>query len=420
MKYENAFKTSRAIMAGGLTATPKENAELKLSLAALNRRVTPNHDTAKLADGEAAKQRRAEERAAARSEHAEFMAKQAAIQPEKDRAREDWAAKEKVRLREKSRITKQKWRSANREKTNAAHARYKLKLKSKKQVQHEGKGQETLALIDASKEILEEIQPASVRAVCYRLFTRRLIPDMSKNSTGKVSVQLVYAREEGIIPWEHVVDENRKVERTQCWDDASTFFDKVLAGYAKDPWLDQPQRVEVWSEKGTVRGTLATVLDEFKVPFRVFHGFNSATGVWDAAQDTKTYDEPILAIYVGDFDPSGLHMSEVDLPERLERYGGTVTLLRAAVTEDDVRNDRTLPDFPASDKTKDPRHRWFTENHGQRCVELDAMPPPDLRARVRKAILAHIDGEAWEQSLEIEQEERVEIDEWKARIMEER
>jgi hypothetical protein len=45
------------------------------------------------------------------------------------------------------------------------------------------------------------------------------------------------------------------------------------------------------------------------------------------------------------------------------------------------------------------------------------MPPPELRARVRKAILAHIDGDAWERSLEIEQEEFAEIADWKARIL---
>ena len=119
-------------------------------------------------------------------------------------------------------------------------------------------------------------------------------------------------------------------------------------------------------------GTLAAILDEFRIPFRVLHGYNSATGVWDAAQATKAYGEPTQVIYIGDFDPSGLHMSEIDLPERLERYGGTVTMLRAAITEDDVQNDTSLPDFPASDKRKEPRYRWFTENHGQRCIEVDA------------------------------------------------
>ncbi|MGH8498023.1 MAG: hypothetical protein ACRERV_04325 [Methylococcales bacterium] len=57
----------------------------------------------------------------------------------------------------------------------------------------------TVALIDAAHFVLKEIQPASVRAVCYKLFTLGEIPDMSKNSTNKVGRAMVHARENGII-----------------------------------------------------------------------------------------------------------------------------------------------------------------------------------------------------------------------------
>ena len=54
-----------------------------------------------------------------------------------------------------------------------------------------GKAQASLDLIHACHEIMNELQPASVRAVCYRLFTMGLLTDMSKGSTNKVSTQLV-------------------------------------------------------------------------------------------------------------------------------------------------------------------------------------------------------------------------------------
>jgi hypothetical protein len=82
-----------------------------------------------------------------------------------------------------------------------------------------GKGKASLDLIEAAKEVLTEIQPASVRAVCYRLFVRKLIKDMSKGSVDRVGVQLVYAREKGIIPWEWIVDETRGLESIKCWKD---------------------------------------------------------------------------------------------------------------------------------------------------------------------------------------------------------
>jgi hypothetical protein len=187
-----------------------------------------------------------------------------------------------------------------------------------------GKGKEMLALISAIKEILEEIQPASVRAVCYRLFVRQLIRSMSKNDVDRVGCQLVYAREEGIIPWEWVVDETRSVERVECWRDLEHHLDDFCKEHLKDPWDDQPERLVVVSEKGTVRGTLLPVLQELRVKFLVSHGFASATAAYNLAQTSLEHDRTTRVIYVGDFDPSGLHMSEIDLPRRLKRYGGNV------------------------------------------------------------------------------------------------
>lgn len=53
-----------------------------------------------------------------------------------------------------------------------------------------GKSRKTIALISAASRILEEIQPASIRAVCYRLFTIGVISSMKKSETNKVSTQL--------------------------------------------------------------------------------------------------------------------------------------------------------------------------------------------------------------------------------------
>ncbi len=98
----------------------------------------------------------------------------------------------------------------------------------------------------------------------------------------------------------------------------------------------------MWSEKGTIRGVLAPVLDEYAVGFRVMHGFSSATVVNDIAQDDDGRE--VIALYVGDFDPSGMNMSEHDLPNRLEKYNGShVTVRRIALTRAQVRG---LPSFP--------------------------------------------------------------------------
>ncbi len=182
-------------------------------------------------------------------------------------------------------------------------------------VRGRGKAPATLRLIEACQEILREIQPATVRAVCYRLFTMGLIPDMSKNST-KVSTQLVWAREQcQILEW--LVDETREAERMGTGSDSDAIIRAAVNGYRRDYWQDQPYRVEVWSEKGTVRGTVAPVLDELGVTFRVMHGFASATTINTIADESIADPRPFIALYIGDFDPSGMFMSEVDLPDRV-------------------------------------------------------------------------------------------------------
>jgi hypothetical protein len=80
---------------------------------------------AAVAAREAAKQKRIEEREAAKQKHAAFVAKQALIQPEKDRARAEWLAKDAARKRGLKRILNKKWRAENPEKAKAASERWR-------------------------------------------------------------------------------------------------------------------------------------------------------------------------------------------------------------------------------------------------------------------------------------------------------
>ena len=145
------------------------------------------------------------------------------------------------------------------------------------------------------------------------------------------------------------------------------------------------------------------------MPYQAHKGFSSATAVYDAAQATREsasqYDSIVL--YVGDYDPSGLHMSMVDLPKRLDRYGGQAVIERIALTPDDGLS-LDLPSFPVTDKRKDPRFGWWVNaGFGSKCWELDAMDPNTLRQRVELAILGYIDPISWERCQITEQAERV-------------
>jgi hypothetical protein len=132
------------------------------------------------------------------------------------------------------------------------------------------------------------------------------------------------------------------------------------------------------------------------------HGFSSATVVHDIADDYD--DRPLTALYVGDWDPSGLYMSECDLPDRLAKYGGDhVQVERIALTQEQLA---PLPSFPASDKRKDPRYKWFIENFGNRFWEIDALDPNILRDRVEEEIKSLIEPKAWKRCEVVNRAER--------------
>jgi len=97
-----------------------------------------------------------------------------------------------------------------------------------------GKTQRNLDLIAACYDILAEIHPATVRAVCYQLFIRQLLPSMAKTHSNRVSAQLVYARKEEIIPWTWIVVETREPERPNTWTNPEAFIPAVMHSYRRD------------------------------------------------------------------------------------------------------------------------------------------------------------------------------------------
>ena len=149
---------------------------------------------------------------------------------------------------------------------------------------------------------------------------------MAQNEMQRVYRLLKEARERGNIPWEWIVDETRAIERVSTWDDPAEYARCVAQSYRRDFWNQQPHRVQVWSEKGTVRGVLAPVLNHYAVGFLPVHGFSSATAAHDIAEDDDGRE--LIVLYVGDFDPSGMFMSEEDLPARFAKYDGDHIMLR--------------------------------------------------------------------------------------------
>src|SRR5262245_36397401 len=80
-----------------------------------------------------------------------------------------------------------------------------------------GMARRSVDLIEAMAEIAEAAQPITGRGVGYKLFTRGLIPSMSKADMQRVYRLLKQARESSIIDWDWIVDETRGIERVPTW-----------------------------------------------------------------------------------------------------------------------------------------------------------------------------------------------------------
>jgi hypothetical protein len=254
-----------------------------------------------------------------------------------------------------------------------------------------GKAAPTLNALAHMYEIAKETAPITGRGVGYRLLNRGVISTMA--DMGAVYSQLVEAREGGLIPWDWIVDETRDLEIGVSYATRKSAYESLLYNYAHPLWLSQEYDCEIWSEKGTVRGLIKEILDEFRLGFRVFHGYTSATSIYEVATELK---RPLVALYVGDHDPSGCDMRESDIPKRLKRYGTEsdleVDFRVIALTVEQV-NEHNLPHILA--KPKDPRFKEYTKTHGQKCWELDALDPRTLREILRNQVEALIDWGAW-------------------------
>ena len=275
----------------------------------------------------------------------------------------------------------------------------------------------TKAIIDACYQIAQERQPISVRGVCYALFEiYRLLPDMKKPSTAKAGRALLYAREQGIIPWEWIVDGSRSGHTYNYggWQSPAHYAETItqVNDYRKDYWAAQPKTVQVWSEKETIAGVVEPVLQKWAVDFQNFRGFNSASNLYNEAQRSARSTKPVNALYLGDFDPSGMYMSEVDLPRRLLIYGGDVHIHRVALRREDTSG---MLGHAVEEKSKDARINWWHQRHlGSRYWELDGMDPRDLRARLDQEIAYFVDIPTWEQSQSTEAAERDAVDTYHA------
>jgi hypothetical protein len=260
----------------------------------------------------------------------------------------------------------------------------------------------TTQLIDRAVEILDEQNPMTVRQLFYQLVSRGVI----ENNTGSyqsVSRVMTKARNDGRCSFDWIVDRSRPEYTPQVWDDAAGYAETVKRSYRKDYWTTQPTYCEIWVEKDAIIGSIEDLTNELGVKVRVGRGFVSTTKAHEIARRFSQVKKDIVIYYLGDHDPSGVSM-ERELTNRIRAYGSPpFTLKRLAIFAGDIRKFK-LP--PLRVKMSDSRAEGFLAKYSNRCVELDALPPNELRRRIREAVEELLDVKLWNRAIAVE---RVEV-----------
>jgi hypothetical protein len=162
--------------------------------------------------------------------------------------------------------------------------------------------------------------------------------------------------------------------------------------YRRNLWDNQPYYVEVWVEKDAMAGIVAKVANSFGVPVFVARGFASLTSLYGAANTFRTATDAgkkVMVLHLGDYDPSGVSAGESMIKAFRDDFQVDVDFRRIAVTPDQIKS-MALPTRPV--KTSDTRAKNWT---GGECVELDTMPPAEIRSLVEDSITVLIDSHQW-------------------------
>lgn len=243
-------------------------------------------------------------------------------------------------------------------------------------------------IINEAWSILAGYHPMTLRQVFYRLVAAQVIENR-QNNYKSLSRALVTARQNGDIPWEWIEDRLRKPRAVGMWADLADFADTAIKAYRRDVWKDQECYLEAWLEKDALSGIFERVLRPYGVTLNVGRGYDSWSSIRAAAERYGNGDK-VSVIYFGDFDPSGEDMVR-SLTDRLEFFDCWPTIDKVAVTWHQIK-DYALPPNPA--KLSDSRAPGFIAEHGDNCVELDALPPDALEDIAVAEVEAYMDLDA--------------------------
>jgi hypothetical protein len=256
-------------------------------------------------------------------------------------------------------------------------------------------GADALARIATINDVVRTYQAEgyrlTLRQLYYQLVTVNAIVN-EERSYKNLGELLGQARLAGLVDWNAIEDRQRVPRMHIEFDDIVQRVDVALDNYRLRRWADQPYYVELWVEKEALAGVLEPIANEHHVVLMVNKGYSSLSAMKESAdrfiegtkQQTPAERMGVL-LYLGDHDPSGEDMVR-DVRDRLSLLGvypRNLEVRKIALTTAQVQRYKP-PHNPA--KTTDSRYEAYRRLHGDRCWEVDALPPRVLTQLINDEI----------------------------------
>lgn len=232
-------------------------------------------------------------------------------------------------------------------------------------------------------DIVAAMQPMTVRQVYYQATVRGIV-DKTEAGYTKVQTDLVLMRRAGMLPYDWLADNTRWQRKPITFNSIQDALDDTARFYRKALWTEVDAYAEIWLEKDALAGVILPVTTMYDVPLMVARGYASLSFLHSAAEFINNVGSPVFIYHLGDFDPSGVNAGE-KIQETLNELApeADITFERIAVTPAQIKR-LNLPTRPT--KTSDTRSKGF----GDISVELDAIPPDELRGLVQSVIEDHL------------------------------
>ncbi len=256
----------------------------------------------------------------------------------------------------------------------------------------------SLKIIAKANEIIDEYQgmnlDLTLRQLYYQFVSKALIEN-SERSYKSLAKKISDGRLTGMIDWHSIVDRTRTPSSVGHWDDIQEIIDSSADAYMRDYWEDQAYYIEVWIEKEALIGVIERECRNNNIVSFACKGYVSQSEMHSAAErfnEQRSSGKLPILFYLGDHDPSGIHMTQ-DVFERLELFMGGVDVQRLALNMDQIEEFNPPPN---PTKMSDTRAKGYVAKYGNESWELDALHPTLFGELIRTQLEPYIDRDLWE------------------------